>query len=90
VSASDDIVQVPEPDEVVVVPEPQPVAASATGPSGDESPIDILERFLSSNPEVVPADDPSLMRARLARTADLKKPGSRERREQREREEPSA
>ena len=84
------VMDVPESDEIVRVPDPQPVAARA--PSGEESPVDILERFLGAGTAPEPLEDPSIMRAKLARTADLKKPGSRERRErEREgREEPPA
>jgi hypothetical protein len=74
--------------DVVVIPEaepelePQPVAA----PSGstDEA-VDVLNRLVAPGAGSAPSVDPSEIRAKLARTAALKKPGSRERREEQER-----
>jgi len=61
----------------------QDAATSNSDPSSDEEAVDVLARLVepvsgSPNSEV----DPGAIRARLARTAALKKPGSRERREQ--------
>jgi hypothetical protein len=63
--------------EVVVVPELQPVGTS----SGPESASDLLDRLVEPVPEHGSADAPRDLRAKLARTAALKKPGSKERRE---------
>ncbi len=83
-----ELVVIPEPEpELVVIPEPEP--ASAVAPSsarpGDEA-VDVLNRLVS--PAGSPGSstvDPGEIRAKLARTAALKKPGSRERREEQER-----
>jgi len=77
---------------VVVIPEPQPapepvqVAARSEpgGPDVDHEARDVLERLVTEPAEHPPADDTSDLRSRLARTAALKKPGSRERQESRE------
>jgi hypothetical protein len=72
----------PMPD-VVVLPE---TAASASpveaGSSSDEEASSVLDRLVepASGPSTAELD-PGTIRARLARTAALKKPGSRERRE---------
>ena len=63
--------------EVVVVPELQPARASA----GPESASDLLDRLVEPVAEHGSTDAPSDLRAKLARTAALKKPGSKERRE---------
>jgi len=76
--------------EVVVLPDPeparQPAAVAAGSPDSDADVLDVLNRLVEpvGDPDAV-GDDASDMRARLARTAALKKPGSRERREERER-----
>ena len=71
---------------VVVVPEAEktPAAARAHGPDTDDDVLDVLNRLVPSPEEPHPLDDPGDLRARLARTAALKKPGSRERQEERE------
>ena len=66
--------------DLVVLPEG---ATSSPDRSSDEEAVDVLARLVepvsgSPSSEV----DPGAIRARLARTAALKKPGSRERREQ--------
>ena len=72
--------------EVVVVPEQQPAnVAVGGGPDSDREVLDVLHRLVpdhDADPE--PADDTSELRSRLARTAALKKPGSRERQERRD------
>jgi hypothetical protein len=70
--------------EVVVVPSlaKAPVAAKA-GPGPDDA-TDVLHRLVPEGESPEPLDDPADLRARLARTAALKKPGSRERQEERE------
>jgi hypothetical protein len=76
--------------EVVVLPDPeparQPAAVAAGSPDSDADVLDVLNRLVEpvGAPDPV-GDDAGDMRARLARTAALKKPGSRERREERER-----
>jgi hypothetical protein len=89
-----------EPDggpEVVVLPVEKPtpvgaakastpttVAAPSTAPEQDAS-ADVLHRLVpEGDAPVEPLDDPGDLRARLARTAALKKPGSKERQDQRE------
>jgi hypothetical protein len=74
------------PRELVVVPDAEdavPTQAPASPASGEEA-VDVLNRLVE--PVGVRQDpttaDPSVIRARLARTAALKKPGSRERREE--------
>ena len=66
--------------EVVVVPSAaaRPVSVA---PPADESAVDMLNRMVE--PVEVPraGNDPSVLRSKLARTAALKKPGSRERRD---------
>jgi hypothetical protein len=73
---------------VVVVPEQQPApvaaASSHTGADTDHEARDVLERLVPEPSEQQPVDDTSELRSRLARTAALKKPGSRERQESRE------
>jgi len=63
--------------EVVVVPELQPVGT----PAGPESASDLLDRLVEPVPEHGSTEAPRDLRAKLARTAALKKPGSKERRE---------
>jgi hypothetical protein len=63
--------------EVVVVPELQPVGT----PAGPESASDLLDRLVEPVTEHGSAEAPRDLRAKLARTAALKKPGSKERRE---------
>jgi hypothetical protein len=72
--------------DVVVLPEPEKarVGAQAHGPDSDEAVLDVLHRLVPSPEEPRTADEPGDLRARLARTAALKKPGSRERQEQRD------
>jgi hypothetical protein len=65
--------------EVVVVPELQP-AKSVAAPR-QESAADILDRLVEPVGAHDPADEAGDLRARLARTAAIKKPGSKERRE---------
>ena len=75
--------------EVVVLPDPEPArhaAVAAGSPDSDADVLDVLNRLVEPVGDPEPAgDDAGDMRARLARTAALKKPGSRERREERER-----
>jgi outer membrane biosynthesis protein TonB len=59
--------------KVVVVPELQP--------AGKESASDLLDRLVEPVGAHDPSDDAGDLRARLARTAAIKKPGSKERRE---------
>ena len=63
--------------EVVVVPELQPARASA----GPESASDLLDRLVEPVADHGPSDAADDLRAKLARTAAIKKPGSKERRE---------
>jgi hypothetical protein len=63
--------------EVVVVPELQPVGT----PAGPESASDLLDRLVDPVSEHGSTEAPRDLRAKLARTAALKKPGSKERRE---------
>jgi hypothetical protein len=63
--------------DVVVVPELQPVGT----PAGPESASDLLDRLVEPVPEHGSAEASRDLRAKLARTAALKKPGSKERRE---------
>jgi hypothetical protein len=84
--------------EVVVLPaeKPTPVgAAKASTPAPAEAPSktpeqdpgsdDVLHRLVpEGDAQVEPLEDPADLRARLARTAALKKPGSKERQDQRE------
>jgi hypothetical protein len=63
--------------EVVVVPELQPVGT----PAGQESASDLLDRLVEPVPDHGSTEAPRDLRAKLARTAALKKPGSKERRE---------
>jgi hypothetical protein len=76
--------------EVVVLPDPELArrgAVAAGSPDSDAAVLDVLNRLVEPVGDPGPAgdDDVGDMRARLARTAALKKPGSRERREERER-----
>ena len=77
--------------EVVVLPDPQPAWQSAAVAAGsadsDAAVLDVLNRLVEPVGDPPTEDDASDMRARLARTAAMKKPGSRERREERERDE---
>ena len=65
--------------EVVVVPELQP--AKRAPAAGQESAADMLDRLVEPVGAHDPSDDAGDLRARLARTAAIKKPGSKERRE---------
>ena len=71
--------------EVIVIPgaaSPAVVARPVSvAPPADESAVDMLNRMV--DPVELPrvGSDPSLLRSKLARTAALKKPGSRERRD---------
>jgi len=67
---------------VVPTPAPEPVSAKAV--AGPDDATDVLHRLVPEGEAPVPLDDPADLRARLARTAALKKPGSRERKEERE------
>lgn len=77
--------------EVVVHPDPQPsrqaAALGAGSADSDAAVLDVLNRLVEPVGDPPTEDDQTDMRARLARTAALKKPGSRERREERERDE---
>jgi hypothetical protein len=66
---------------VVVVPDPTPAEVAVAAGSGRADPEarDVLERLVPEPVDRVPADDVDELRSRLARTAALKKPGSRER-----------
>lgn len=89
----DDVVKVPEIDppadradtsawpEVVVLPR---TAASShpSAPPADESAVDMLNRMVEPVETPQTGHDPSLLRSKLARTAAMKKPGSRERRDE--------
>lgn len=78
--ARSDAIVIPEPE-----PEPAEVAAGASrGAETGHEARDVLERLVPEPTEHEPADDTSDLRSRLARTAALKKPGSRERQESRE------
>ncbi len=70
--------------EVVVVPTPAPAPVAATSVAGPDDATDVLHRLVPEAESPAPLDDPRDLRARLARTAALKKPGSRERKEERE------
>jgi hypothetical protein len=80
----------PSPRDVVVVPdraeEEAPAPQAPTPPESSEEAVDVLHRLVEpvGAHQESPGSDPSAIRARLARTAALKKPGSRERREERE------
>jgi len=69
----------------VVVPEPEKVRAGAKrrGRDTDDEVLDVLNRLVPSPDDPHPVEEPGDLRARLARTAALKKPGSRERQEER-------
>jgi hypothetical protein len=66
--------------EVVVMPAAvaRPVSVA---PPADESAVDMLNRMVDPVESPHVGNDPSLLRSKLARTAALKKPGSRERRD---------
>lgn len=66
--------------EVVVLPNVAATRASAPPPG--ESAVDMLNRMVEPVETPAASNDPSLLRSKLARTAALKKPGSRERREE--------
>ncbi len=70
--------------EVVVVPSPAPAPVAAKAASGSDDATEVLHRLVPEGESPEPLDDPADLRARLARTAALKKPGSRERQEERE------
>ncbi len=75
-----DVASVPEPEpDVVVVPELEP--ASSSPAPGKESASDLLDRLVEPVGTHDPSDDAGELRKRLARTAAIKKPGSKERRE---------
>jgi hypothetical protein len=82
-AASSDAATQPESwPEVVVLPDPQPAKAGAPaahGPDSDDAVLDVLHRLVPESETAAPLPDPGDLRARLARTAALKKPGSRER-----------
>ena len=63
--------------EVVVVPEMQPATTGAK----EESASEVLDRLVEPVGSHELSDEASNLRARLARTAAIKKPGSKERRE---------
>jgi hypothetical protein len=80
-----------QPSAVGAKPAAKPVAKTAPKPAAKPEPkaaepdTDVVRRLVpdgDAHPE--PLDDPADLRAKLARTAALKKPGSRERQEQRE------
>jgi hypothetical protein len=92
----DEVLEVPDTPEplldLIVLPEPEPEptserppAASTDEAGGDREAVDVLNRLVTPVDSDRPASDPGDIRARLARTAALKKPGSRERREEAER-----
>jgi hypothetical protein len=65
--------------DLVVLPD---TATSGPDPSSNEEAADVLARLVEPVSERPSNEvDPGAIRARLARTAALKKPGSRERRE---------
>jgi hypothetical protein len=70
--------------EVVVVPSPAPAPVAAKAAARSDDATDVLHRLVPEGESPEPLDDPADLRARLARTAALKKPGSRERQEERE------
>jgi hypothetical protein len=70
--------------EVVVVPSPAPAPVTAKAVAGTDDATDVLHRLVPEAESPEPLDDPADLRAKLARTAALKKPGSRERQEERE------
>ncbi len=70
--------------EVVVVPSPAPAPVAAKAAGGSDDATEVLHRLVPEGESPEPLDDPADLRARLARTAALKKPGSRERQEERE------
>jgi len=77
-----DLVVLPEPE-----PEPEPEPASVPSAATEEQAdaVDVLNRLVAPASPEHGQVDPGEIRARLARTAALKKPGSRERREEQER-----
>jgi hypothetical protein len=73
----------------VATPSPKPAATPASkpapAPTEADAAADALRRAVpSGEPSPEPLDDPADLRARLARTAALKKPGSKERQDQRD------
>jgi hypothetical protein len=70
--------------EVVVVPSPAPAPVAAKAAKGSDDATEVLHRLVPEGESPAPLDDPADLRARLARTAALKKPGSRERQDKRE------
>ncbi len=78
--------------EVIVIPDQQPAAtvaapvgaASEQGSDSDRDVLDALNRLVPPTGEHTSEAEASDLRARLARTAALKKPGSRERQESRQ------
>jgi hypothetical protein len=76
--------------EVMVLPDPERAkvaTGAAHGPDSDDDVLDVLHRLVPEPESPAPLDDPGDLRARLARTAALKKPGSRERQEERDTQE---
>jgi hypothetical protein len=71
--------------DLIILPEPEPasVQSAATEEQGDA--VDVLNRLVAPASPEHDQVDPGAIRAKLARTAALKKPGSRERREEQER-----
>ena len=66
-------------------PSAKPVSKPVTTPEEADPAADTLHRLVpDGETSAEPLDDPADLRARLARTAALKKPGSRERQDQRE------
>ncbi len=84
-SSDRDVVVVPEPTRAETpsapaVSTPIVIPPSETIEATDGEAREVLERLVDPvAAAVVPAADPSVLRAKLARTAALKKPGSRER-----------
>ncbi|MFL5790284.1 MAG: hypothetical protein ACJ76A_02160 [Actinomycetota bacterium] len=78
------------PAKTAAPPAKAPAPAPAKGPppakaAEPEPGADVLHRLVpDADAHPAPVDDPSDLRARLARTAALKKPGSKERQDQRE------
>jgi hypothetical protein len=90
--ARPDVVVLPteQPSAVGAKPATEPVAKPAEpvakpAKSVSEPATDVVHQLLpEGHADVEPLDDPADLRARLARTAALKKPGSKERQDQRE------
>jgi hypothetical protein len=73
--------------QVVVVPEPKAAevtVGTSAARDGEHEARDVLERLVPETSDPRPADDVRDLRSRLARTAALKKPGSRERQDSRD------